>query len=494
MALVQNAQDVPVFSGGSIDPKARRSVTRTRSQHGILEAKDPNVSIDPPQTPPANQTAAVSLTEVKAICKSSKDLYDGKLQKVLDLAENNYKHTLEKAEIIMPRTYADPSPVYQHHVYADRFPALHSLHIAGLFPSAATMRTFRHLRHLRLYSLYRKLYGNLMSLNDFINVLGTWTQLEELELRGYFPALSFKQGDAQPPIVPLPNLRKLTVADVPQFFAVLLPCLRLQPTAEVHLISQHHHPAYPATYNDIFWPFTFNGRGNKFPVLNEVVEVAITTANPEEGTEDYALRIIGHGARGGSFTLDIRSAASFSPAPDSEFRRSAVDWALQAAPILFPSGARMRTLRCTANLRMVQEKSWIPVFLGYPALEELVVDGGVTADLGRLFAALGGPVRETNVVCQRLRRVAVRDALYTPKFMDQVARCFHQRQYNSNRAAARTALQLGLLVCDYPYPPEHQGLHVAKLKELGVDAEIFVESPWDFMRVLSKYLPPDEES
>ncbi|KAM5532228.1 hypothetical protein V8D89_014067, partial [Ganoderma adspersum] len=159
MALVQNPQDVSAFSGGSIGPKTRRSVSRTWSQQSIPEAREPNGSVDPSPTPQAQPTA--SLTEVKTVCDSPDGLSNGKLQRVLDLAEHRLKHTLEKAELTLRNINVDPSPVYRQAVHADRFPALHSLHIAGFFPTTATMQTFHHLRCLRLYNFYRHLEDTL---------------------------------------------------------------------------------------------------------------------------------------------------------------------------------------------------------------------------------------------------------------------------------------------------------------------------------------------
>ena len=512
MALVQNPQgawlsaplgfvsyyltssriDVSAFSGGSIGPNIRRSVSRTWSQQSIPESRELNVSVHPSPTPQAQPTA--SSTEVKTVCDSPDDLSNGKLQRVLDLAEHRLKHTLEKAELTLRHTNVDPSPVYRQAVHADRFPALHSLHIAGFFPTTATMHTFHHLRCLRLYNFYRNLEETLMSLHDFVVVLGTWTQLEELELRGYSPALEIKKGQAQPPTATLPNLRKLTIADVSQFFAVLLSCLRLQPTADVHLISLHHKPAYPTSCRDAFWPFTFRNRANNLLVLTEVTEVAITTAVPEHESEDYILRIAGRGASRGSFTIDLQSTAPLSLAQDVEARYAAVDWALQALPSLFPSRTRMRTIQCTANLDRVQEKNWVGVFQAYPALEELLVDGSGTADLSRLFVVLRWPTQASSVMCQKLRRVAVRGAIYTLAFMEEVERCFLLRHYNSGGAAAQTAFQLGVVVCDYPCSLADRSLDVARLKRYGVDTEISAESAWDIVSAIEqKYAPLDRE-
>ncbi|KAI1793173.1 hypothetical protein LXA43DRAFT_1127850 [Ganoderma leucocontextum] len=480
MAIVQNAQDVSAFSCGSIDPKTRLSITRTRSQHSVPQAGEPDASVDPSPTTPSNPTA--SLTEVTARCESADDLSNGKLQRFLDLAENGFKYTLEKAQLILPHTNTDPSPVYQHAVHADRFLALQSLYIGGFFPTTTSMYTFRSLRHLRLCNFYRDLEGTLMSLQEFVAVLGTWTELEDLDLRGYYPALALSEGHPRPPAVTLPNLRKLTVADAPEFFPMLLPCLRLRPTADVHLITLHHKPAYPRNCADAFCPLAFQNRASNFPILSEVDEVTISTASPEQ--EEYGLRIAGRSASGGSFVYDLRTTASIDLDHDMEFRCWAVDWALQALPRLFPSGARMRTIRCAARLRDVDEKTWVGVLQAYPALEELGVDGCGTEDVSQLFIALGWPSQGTNVMCRTLNRLAVRSAVYTPEFMAEVARCFNHRWYYSRGAAARTVLQLGMVICDHPYSPEHQTQDVAKLKESGVDAYIQAENIWDVLKAI----------
>ena len=404
-----------------------------RSQHSIPEVEEPNVSVDPSPALPPNVSA--STREVTAKCDSPHDLSNGKLRMVLDLAETRYKYTLEKVQLILPHANADPSPVYQYAMPADRFPALRALYIGGFFPTVNTMYTFRNLRHLRLCSFYRGLDGILMSIHQFIEVLGAWTQLEELELRGYYPALAFSEGQPRPPTVAFRNLRKLIIADAPEFFPVLLPCLRLQPTADVHLITLHHLPAYPATAGEAFWALHFEDRHINFPILSAVDEVTISTASPEQ--EEYGLRVAGRSAKGGSFTYDIRTTASIALVEDVKFRHSVVDWAIQTIPHLFKSNTRMRTIRCAASCRNVVESSWVAMFQAYAALKELAVDGSGMADLGDLFVALRCSRPETNVMCQTLRRIVVNRAVYSPKFMEEVARCFLHRQYNSGGAAAR---------------------------------------------------------
>ncbi|EJF67190.1 hypothetical protein DICSQDRAFT_165022 [Dichomitus squalens LYAD-421 SS1] len=460
----------------------KRSITLLTQNTPAQSTRKPYFAPPPPAT--QHTTPTPPITNARYPCHSPDDLVNGRMTTFLDNAVNAHSHTLEKLELVLPHTNIDPSPVYTHALCTNRIPALCSLRIWGFFPASATMSlSFRHLRHLSLRNFYRSLEDTLMSLEEFVGAISTCVELEELEVQRYHPALTVSEETLQSPIVTLPKLRKLTVADAPEFFPRLFSCLRVLPTVDVHLVALFHDPEYPRDGLEAFETFDLERHKECLPILDEVTEVTVATMNTNQ--EDYGLRIAGsRGEEGGSFLYDIRTTGSIELMEDVMHRCRLLEWAIQRLSKIFPGKECMRRFKGIGDFRDVKEPSWVALFQAYPLLEHLEVEGwGVNDASGLIFALRWlDNAREpgiVDVVCSKLKSISISGVLYTPELMSAARDTLMRRA----KPSTQLALQLHMLACDdaAAYPSDARDDDIEFLRKQGVDAAIRVESLLDHL-------------
>ncbi|RPD66648.1 hypothetical protein L227DRAFT_649330 [Lentinus tigrinus ALCF2SS1-6] len=268
-----------------------------------------------------------------------------------------------------------------------------------------------------------------MDLQAFIDMVATWTSLQELELHNVLTAVLRDASESQSTTrrATLPKLELLTLVDLPEYTRCVLSCLKLPVCILADIVGDLHH--HDSCTNGRYYFWALRDIVPPPPLALAFLPFFPTCLNMDATGREVG--ISGSTDDNKKVMLFVTTEQDFPERARAIFFSGAAHYLSRT---FSPDGrAPTSILRFKGPLNMVSTFTWVEIFRAFPQLERLTVldegpDGPPSDALVKALEATvlfeRNPVR---AVCSGLRYLSLRGVRYRKKELELLHKVLKRR-------------------------------------------------------------------